>query len=258
MSESSEKLSGANPAELWMKWYESSSRMWTDALRGSRESQADPWGLYRQWTESMEEARKSITGAGGGAVGGPEAAKSVERMMSAMAPAGSMGGAMDPERMNKWLEEASRSWQKSAQVGSEMISAAPRWIQLMEQARDNMINAEGGVPSDPLQFVVQWYNATSGPLSEFVQDLLERDEFLEPSSRFSGELREGVQDLQSQLRRVPERAPATDPFGHNAHRHPHSGAGGQGRPYRGSFRRLRVWLRDSPPPPKKSSRSKTV
>ena len=187
MSESSEKLSGANPAELWMKWYESSSRMWTDALRGSREGQADPWGLYRQWTESMEEARKSITGAGGGAVGGPEAAKSVERMMSAMAPmasAGSMGGAMDPERMNKWLEEASRSWQKSAQVGSEMISAAPRWIQLMEQARDNMMNAEGGVPSDPLQFVVQWYNATSGPLSEFVQDLLERDEFLEPSSRF--------------------------------------------------------------------------
>ena len=177
MSESRETLGGANPAELWMKWYESSSRMWTDALRGAQEGQADPWGLYRQWTESMEEARKSISGGSGNAAS-PEAAKSVEAMM------GAMGGAVDPERTRKWFEETMRSWQKSAEMGTNMMNLAPRWMQVMEQARDNMINVEGGVPSDPLQFIVQWYNATSGPLSEFAQDLLERDEFLAPSSRF--------------------------------------------------------------------------
>ena len=177
MSEGSKELGGANPADLWMKWYETSSRMWTDALQGSREGQADPWGLYRQWTESMEEARKSMSG-GSGSIASPEAAKSIEAMM------GTMGGAMDPERTRKWFEETMRSWQKSAELGTNMMNMAPRWMQVMEQARDNMINVEGGVPSDPLQFIVQWYNATSGPLSEFVQDMLEREEFLAPSSRY--------------------------------------------------------------------------
>jgi polyhydroxyalkanoic acid synthase PhaR subunit len=39
-------------------------------------------------------------------------------------------------------------------------------------------------PSDPLQLATQWYNATSGPFSDFVGDVIEREEFLEPSSRF--------------------------------------------------------------------------
>lgn len=160
-----------------MKWYETSSKMWTDALQGSREDQADPWGLYRQWTESMEEARRSIAGSSG-SIAGPEAAKSVETMM------GAMGGAMDPERTRKWFEETTRSLQKSAELGTNMMNMAPRWMQMMEQARNNMINVEGGIPSDPLQFIVQWYNATSEPLSEFVQDLLQREEFLGSSSRF--------------------------------------------------------------------------
>jgi polyhydroxyalkanoic acid synthase PhaR subunit len=35
-----------------------------------------------------------------------------------------------------------------------------------------------------LQLATQWYNATSGPFSDFVGDVIEREEFLEPSSRF--------------------------------------------------------------------------
>jgi polyhydroxyalkanoic acid synthase PhaR subunit len=31
---------------------------------------------------------------------------------------------------------------------------------------------------------VQWYNATSGPFSEFIQDVIEREEFLEPASEW--------------------------------------------------------------------------
>ena len=118
MSDSSETLGGVNPADLWMKWYESSSRMWTDALRGAQEGQADPWGLYRQWTESMEEARKSISG-GSGSAASPEAAKSVEAMM------GAMGGAMDPERTRKWFEETMRLLAEVRRVRDERDEPGP-------------------------------------------------------------------------------------------------------------------------------------
>jgi pyruvate/2-oxoglutarate dehydrogenase complex dihydrolipoamide acyltransferase (E2) component len=53
---------------------------------------------------------------------------------------------------------------------------------MLEQVRTNLSAVEN-VPTDPLQFATQWYNATSGPLSELVADLVEREEFLEPSSR---------------------------------------------------------------------------
>jgi len=59
----------------------------------------------------------------------------------------------------------------------------PRWAQMLDQARNNLMSLES-FPKDPLEFAVQWYNATSGPYSEFVQDVIEREEFLEPASRF--------------------------------------------------------------------------
>ena len=59
----------------------------------------------------------------------------------------------------------------------------PRWTQAMEQARVQLDGRQNPA-RDPLEFVVQWYNATSAPVSEFVQELVEREDFLEPSSRF--------------------------------------------------------------------------
>jgi polyhydroxyalkanoic acid synthase PhaR subunit len=54
---------------------------------------------------------------------------------------------------------------------------------MLEQARTNLMSAQS-FPTDPLEFAVQWYNATSGPFSEFVQDVIEREEFLDPASRW--------------------------------------------------------------------------
>jgi polyhydroxyalkanoic acid synthase PhaR subunit len=56
-------------------------------------------------------------------------------------------------------------------------------MQMLDEARTNLL-AGGAPPSDPLQLATQWYNATSGPFSDFVGDVIEREEFLEPSSRF--------------------------------------------------------------------------
>jgi len=153
---------GMDPAELWRQWFESGSRVWADVLRGSQERYMDPYGLYRQWFESMEGMRKRMMGTSG-ANGSEE---------------------VDPQEMwRKWFGASVESWEKSVELGQEMMGMTPRWIEMLEQARGNLMSAKS-FPKDPLEFAVQWYNATSGPFSEFVQDVIEREEFLDPTSRW--------------------------------------------------------------------------
>ncbi len=123
----------------------------------------DPYGLYREWFEGMERLR--------------------EQMMAATAGAEGTNGADPREMWRKWFDATVESWQRSAGLGQEMLAMTPRWAEMLDQARNNLMSLES-LPKDPLEFAVQWYNATSGPYSEFVQDVIEREEFLEPASRF--------------------------------------------------------------------------
>jgi polyhydroxyalkanoic acid synthase PhaR subunit len=151
-----------DPTELWRQWFEAGSKVWTDVLRGSQERYMDPYGIYRQWFEGIEAMQERMLGASG--ANGSEA--------------------LDPQEMwRRWFDASVESWEKSAQLGQEMLGMTPRWIEMLEQARTNLISA-GSFPKDPLEFAVQWYNATSSPYSEFVQDVIEREEFLEPASRW--------------------------------------------------------------------------
>ncbi len=156
-----------DPAEVWRRWYEVGCRMWADVLRGSQESYLDPYGLYRQWFEGMEAlGRQMMNGARG--VDG----------------AGGAANGVDPgEVWRKWSDATLESWQKSAELSGEMLEMAPRWMEMLDQVRANLMGAES-FPKDPLELTVQWYNATNGPLSELVQDVIEREEFLEPASRW--------------------------------------------------------------------------
>lgn len=184
---------GANPMDLWMQWYETSTKTWSDVFDGSREGLVDPWGLYRQWFAGMEEARERMLGAvksgtpegvAGAPADTPASALDPTGIMDAMGVAGAMES-MDPQQMyRRWFEAATEAWQKSNQFGTGMLDISRQWTQVLEQSGANMLKAEGGVPKDPMEFAVKWYNATSGPLGEFVQELLEKEDFLEPSSRF--------------------------------------------------------------------------
>lgn len=157
---------GMDPAELWSQWYETGSKMWSDAISGDRAGFMDPYGLYRQWFGGMERMRDQMMSVSGTGM-----------------PRGVPEG-MDPQNLwNKWLEASAEGWQKTAQLGTEMMDLTPRWMQAMGQARDNLMAAEN-FARDPLEFAVQWYNATSGPVSELVQDLIEREEVLAYSSHF--------------------------------------------------------------------------
>ena len=184
---------GTNPMDLWMQWYETSTNTWSNVFDGAGEERIDPWGLYRQWFTSMEEARDRMFGAvksgapdgmPSGAAETPASALDPTGIMDAMGVAGAVDS-MNPQQMyQRWFEGATEAWQKSNQFGAGALDFSQQWAGVLEQAGANMMKVEGGVPKDPVEFAVKWYNATSGPLGEFVQELFEKEDFLEPSSRF--------------------------------------------------------------------------
>jgi polyhydroxyalkanoic acid synthase PhaR subunit len=155
-------VSGMDPAELWRQWMEPGNRMWSEMTRGAQDSQVDPYSMYRQWFEGMREMQERMIGAV------PEPVASNPRAQ---------------DIWQRWFEMSSDSWQKSAEMGQNAMELLPRWMQMLDEARTNLL-AGGAPPGDPLQLAAQWYNATSGPFSDFVGDVIEREEFLEPSSRF--------------------------------------------------------------------------
>ena len=166
MAEERRLGTGMDPAELWRRWFEAGTKVWADVLQqGAGASYADPQALYRQWFEGAEAMRRQMTGLpaadGGEGSGGP-----------------------DPRELwRRWFDATVESWEKSAELGGEMLNMTPRYFEMLEQARTNLMSARS-FPKDPLEFSVQWYNATSGPFSEFIQDVIEREEFLEPASEW--------------------------------------------------------------------------
>ncbi len=152
-----------DPTDLWRQWYEASTRLWSEAARGARGGYTDPAGFYRQWFEGARE---------------------MQRMIGATSPAAVDGAPGRVQDMwQRWSEASTATWQKGAELGQNAVGLLPRWTQMLEEARDNLL-AGGNLPADPLQFATRWYNATSGPFSDFVGDVIEREEFLEPSSQF--------------------------------------------------------------------------
>src|SRR3712207_4389822 len=151
-----------DPAELWRQWMESGSTRWSEMAGVAQGGPVEPYGAYRRWFEGM----RVMQGRMGGDVPEP------------------VVGTLGVHNLwQRWFEMTADSWQKSAETGQNAMEILPRWMQMLDEARTNLVTG-GAPPSDPLQFAAQWYNATSGPFSDFVGDVIEREEFLEPSSRF--------------------------------------------------------------------------
>ncbi|HKH75668.1 MAG TPA: E3 binding domain-containing protein [Rubrobacteraceae bacterium] len=188
MSEDGRGRAVADPTELWRQWFETGTRAWSDFFKMGREGYTDPYGLYRQWFSGLEEMRSRMVGgptwkAPGGATG-MEGRSQVEasKPVPAVNPLANAGVEGVQNLWRQWYEAVSDSARRSVSLGTEVAGMWPRWFETLEQVRTNLSSVEN-VPTDPLQVATQWYNATSGPLSELVADLVEREEFLEPSSR---------------------------------------------------------------------------
>jgi hypothetical protein len=191
-----------DPTELWRQWYETSTKMWSNVFNAGRENYMDPYGLYRQWFNGLENLQGQMFGLMGRASrNGSRAAigdSTPSDPASAVNPASSANPAAAQKPVTdaatgqvaevrnlwkQWFEANQYTWQKAIGVGQEAIDLAPRWFSMLDQIRNNFLSAEG-YPTDPLQFATRWYNATSGPLSDFVGDLIEREEILDVSSHF--------------------------------------------------------------------------
>ncbi len=193
-----------DPTQLWRQWFETSTRMWSGVFGGGQENLIDPYGLYRQWFNGLENLQGQMFGAMGmapasqngsrAALGDsvPSSPASVENPAASANPAAAQKPVADAmagqvaEAQNlwkQWFEATQYSWQKAIGVGQEAVDLTPRWFTMLDQIRNNFLSAEG-YPTDPLQLSTRWYNATSGPLSDFIGDLIEREEILDVSSQF--------------------------------------------------------------------------
>ncbi len=193
-----------DPMKLWKQWYETSAKMWSGVLQNRQENYIDPYGIYRQWFNGLEEMQQRMLGSMGlpasnGSTANRDPASSVgNNVLSVMNPGSwanpattnntgadaAAGQAAEVQNQWKqWFEAVQYSWEKMAKLRQEAVELTPRWISTLDQIRNNLLSAEG-YPTDPLQFATRWYNATSGPLSDFVGDLIEREDFLETSSQF--------------------------------------------------------------------------
>lgn len=161
MTEQGGVVSGMDPTELWRKWYETSTSAWSEMTRATGDNPMDPYGVYGKWFDNLRDMQES--------------------MGVSMSTSGD--GASVQNLWQRWYEMTAAGMQKGTEMSQNAVEILPRWMQMLEQARDNLLSA-GTPAADPLQFATQWYNATSGPFSQFVGDLIEREEFLEPSSQF--------------------------------------------------------------------------
>jgi archaellum component FlaC len=193
-----------DPMEFWRQWYETSTKMWSGVLQTGQEKHMDPYGIYRQWFNGLEEMQQRMLSSIGlpasdGSAANSNPASSVGNSLAAMLnpavwanPAAANNTGADAaagqvtevqNQWKQWFEAVQYSWEKFAALGQEAVELTPRWISTLDQIRHNLLSAEG-YPTDPLQFATRWYNATSGPLSDFIGDLIEREDFLEISSQF--------------------------------------------------------------------------
>jgi hypothetical protein len=202
LNEESRNRPAFDPTELWRQWYEAGTKLWSDVLNAGKDSYVDPYRIYRRWFEAFEDAWGRMTGLSGES---PFAAVTNNPFMALASPAtarpdsstsqapegkadpqqvaATMGAAEAQNLWKQWFDAAQDFWQRAARLGVATAELSPRWVETLEQIRNNFLSAEG-YPTDPLQLATRWYGATSGPISEFVGELIEREEFLEPSSQF--------------------------------------------------------------------------
>jgi exonuclease VII small subunit len=189
-----------DPTELWRQWFETSANIWSNVFESGRENYMDPYGLYRQWFNGLQDLQQQMLGSMGmtpalrngdpasskgnkpASLVSPAAAANPPAAQSPVADAAKGQVAEAQNLWKQWFEAAAESWQKTLGLGQEAIELTPRWVAMWDQIRNNFLSAEG-YPTDPLQFATRWYNATSGPLSDFVGDLIEREDILDASSK---------------------------------------------------------------------------
>ncbi len=161
-----------DPTGLWRQWLETNSRVWSGVVGGDAEALMDPFGLYRQWSTGLQEDARSSPG----------------------------GSAPPGEFWTQWVEATTDVWRRYAEYSSILLGFAPQWAEMAREFPRQMFE-DGRLPTDPLDFYTRLYNATNGPLSKMIREILENETFLADQRRFL----ENYATLETVLQGVAER-----------------------------------------------------
>ena len=148
---------GADPLELWRRWYDASLEAWANFLPGGDGgSRMDPFAPYRRFFEGLQDE-----------------------------------GAAGPEDLYetwlRWTQATFRTWQRAVETGARFAElAAPRYVEAAQKMQKQLLNGEDGFPTDPLDFHKRLYNATSRPFAKLADDVLRDEDYLEISKRSLG------------------------------------------------------------------------
>lgn len=154
---------------------------------GDEKRYTDPYGLYRQWFNVLEEAWE---GVGGDSVNSAELT----------------------ELWRRWFETTIGSQTGATNAANGFVyNLAPLWQDMAEDISEKMLSGEA-LPEDPLRFFLRWYSATNEKWSKTADELLKKDEVLESISRFfetyarsHGEIRRASEEGLKNLR-IPTRS----------------------------------------------------
>lgn len=158
MSEGTNAKSSLDPTELWKQWYETSATAWTNAVESSKELYGDPFGLYRSWSNSVNDAQNMLQG--------------------------SQMGTIDITTIwQRWFEATMDIWRKASQTASDPLGITNKWLGMMEEAQAKL--QKGEVPyTEPFTFFRDWYNATNETWSKFIEEYIGSEQFMETSTPF--------------------------------------------------------------------------
>ena len=144
-----------DPMGLWGQWMDANSRVWSGMLGGNTEALMDPFGLYRQWSGIFQDGTRNPT-----------------------------GGATDPgEFLGQWVEATADVWRRYGEYSSLLLGFAPQWAEIARELTNQMFEGNT-LPTDPLDFYTRLYNATNGPLSKMIREIVENETFLADQRRF--------------------------------------------------------------------------
>ncbi|MBE3557828.1 MAG: hypothetical protein IMW89_01195 [Ktedonobacteraceae bacterium] len=152
MSNGATPRSPTDPLELWQQWNERASRLWLQAIEGTKEVAADPYGLYRSWVKSVSDIQEQM-----------KASPLVGRDLK--------------DAWQLWLKTTLEIWRKAAEMGGDPLGLSKQWLKLMEEAQAKLLAGET-FPIDPFTFFRQWYDATSEQWSKIVEQIISSDQFL--------------------------------------------------------------------------------
>ena len=161
---------GTDPTAPWRRLY----RATVDAVSGALgDGDLDTLGFHRLWLADRPGPEDGTQGRTGG----------------------DRDGRAFLRQLAGWTTESGR---RAAGLAALMARLAPRCAELVQELPRQMVN--GGPATDPLEITLRLYEATSGPLSAMIEDVLTDEAFLQ----LSRGLLENVATAESLLSRLTE------------------------------------------------------